>query len=94
MHSSSLLVAFSQRLVKSTLSTIGSIRNEASFHAIFKAILKKKKEHLEISRPVLLRKRHTLIHFEVNEVEPEYPNTEQDRHRSGCTSIDLASFNS
>ena len=76
MHSLSLLVTSSQLLVKLTSPTIERIRNETLFDAIFKTTLKKKKEHLEISRPVLLRKRHALIHFEVNEVEQEYPNTE------------------
>ena len=81
MHSSSLSVTSSQHLVKSTFSMLVSIRNETSFDAIFKTILKKKKEHLEISQLALLRKRHAPIHFEVDEAEPEYPSTVQDRHR-------------
>ena len=80
MRTSSLLVASSQHLVKLTLYTLESIRNETSFDAILKTILKKKKEHLEISLPVLLRKRHAPIRFEVDEAEPEYPSTEQDRY--------------
>ena len=80
MHSSSLLVASSQQFVKLTLSTLESIRNETSFHAIFNTILKRKKEHLEISQTVLL-KRHAPIRFEVDETELEHPNAEQDRCR-------------
>ena len=72
-------MASSQHLVKLMLSTLESIRNEASFDVIFKTILKKKKDHPEISKPVLLRKRHAPICFEVDETEPEYLNTEQDR---------------
>ena len=54
MHSLSLLVTSSQRLVKLTLSTIESIRYEASYDIILKTNLKKKNKHLEISQPVLL----------------------------------------
>ena len=83
----------SQHLVKLTFSTLENIRNETSFDAIFKTI-PKEMEHLEISEPVLLRKRHVFICFEVDEAEPEYPNTEQDRHRQlYYEAIDLASLN-
>ena len=94
MHSSSSLVAFSQKFVKLTLSTLESIRNETSLDAIFNTILKKKKEHLEISQTVF-RKRHAPIRFEVDEAEPEHPNAEQDRRkRLYYEAIDLASLNS
>ena len=96
MHSSGLLVAssFGQHLLKLTLSTLESIRNETSFDAIFKTILKKKKEHLKISQPDLLWKQHAPIRFEVDETEPEYPNKEQDLHRwLYYEAIDLASLN-
>ena len=77
------------------LSTLESIRNETSFDAIFKTILKKKKEHLEISQLALLRKRHAPIHLKVDEAESEYPNTEQDQHRRlYYEAVDLASLNS
>ena len=58
-------------------------------------MLKKRKDHPEISEPVLLRKRHAPIRFEVDEAEPEYQNTEQDRHRRlYYEAIDLTSLNS
>ena len=93
MHSSSLSVASSQRRVKLTLSTLESIKNNTSFDAIFETILKKKKEHLEISQPVLLRKRHVPIHFEVAGSGPE-DKTEHDRYRRlRYEAINLASLN-
>ena len=88
-------MASSKHLVKLTLSTLESIKNETSFDSLFKTILKKKKEHLEISQAVLLRKLNAPIHFEVDEAEPEYPNTEQDRYRwLHYEALDLASLNS
>ena len=47
-------MACSQHLVQLTLSILESIRNETSFNAILKFIVKKTKGHLEISQPVLL----------------------------------------
>ena len=81
MHSTNLSVTSSQHLVKLTFTTIVSIRNETSFDAIFKTILKKKKEHLEVSQPVLLRQRDAPTRFEVDGAESEYSNTKQDGHR-------------
>ena len=72
-------MASSLHLVKSILPT-ESVRNEASFDAILKIILKNK-DHPEISLPVLLQKRHAPIRLEVDEAEPDYPNTVQERHR-------------
>ena len=81
MHSSSLLVTLSEHLIKLTFSTLESIRNETSFNAIFKTILKMKKEQLDIFQPFLLRKQHALICFEVGVAEPEYRSAEHDRQR-------------
>ena len=61
LQSSNLSTAFSQHLVKLTLSTLESFRNETSFDAFFETILKKKIEHPEISQPVFLR--HAPIGF-------------------------------
>ena len=95
MHSSSILVASSQPLFKLTLSTLESIRNETPFDAIFKTILKKKKEYLQISQLALPPKRHAPIRFAVDEAEPEYPSTVEDRHRRlYYEAIALASLNS
>ena len=91
LQSSNLSVTSSQHLVKLTLSTIESIRNETSFDAFFETILKKKKEYPEIAQPVLLRKRHAPIRFEVGEATPDSPKTEQDRYRQlYYEAIDLA----
>ena len=38
-------------------------------------------EHPEISQPVLLRKRHYPILYEVGEATREFPETEQDQYR-------------
>ena len=75
MQSSSLSAASSRQLVKLTLSTLGSIGNEASFDAFFETIPKKTLEHPEVSQPVLICKRHSPIRFEVGDAVPENPNS-------------------
>lgn len=70
-----------QHTARLTTTTLKSIRTEDAFDAFYEKVVILKGEHIEISEPVLPRRRHAPEKIEVGDGELTFPFTVKDHYR-------------